>query len=1648
MADAPSLLVSSLGVAKAKKDRRGSTSPTGLADDGPLFAGRYGHRAELGRGAAGRVLLVADAADDGALRAMKVVPPEEAARLRWEFELLSAIAHPHVARVYELLRVSEPVGEPFRLAPGDAALIEQYVEGEPAERVADAMDTDADRIRFAVSAGRCLALALAAVHGAGMVHGDVKPQNLIVAARGGDAVLIDLGLANPPGPTGRAGGTPGYMAPEAWQGERSVGTDLYAVGATLHRLLAGRVPGDDVAGRPVAEVVARALSRWRPGAILPEATPPALRQLVEALLAPEPGERPASAREVAARLEGVAAELGEASDAIAVAGAQDRPSPAEQAMTMRALPWVGERSLLDSLVTHLSTGGVVAVVGPHGAGRSRLVWEAIRVLQERRAEEERTVPTAVRVEAGLPREGVRHDAIVHVQAGDDVDPADARGMVRAARLEGHHLAIVLERREPLEGAHANVAVGPLDTARLRTLLSHALRQAPNEGQLEAARRVSGGLAGRLCRILAAGLAAGTDVRKPQALAGLGVEEDAAAEVVVAPAARAVAELVAVAGGELDPDEVVAALGGAGRFDLLVADGLATLTDRGRLRLRDDVARALRASLAPGRRRELAGLIPVEGLSPHARGFVLAARGEQDAAAGAFLSAVRRRRRLGDAVGAARLAEDAQTELGRGPEVEDAAAEASAALRLERGDALRAAGRYAEAARALDGIDAAAAALLRAEVARLQGDAAGAAGEATRAAERATSAEERMRAEAILARLDLDAGRLEAALARAGEVREAAVAAGADGEAARALETMALGHLARGELEETGRLASEAVGRARRAGDRVGEARARSIAATVAMRSGRVQAAARGHVDAFELADAAGEAHAAATFLANVGLARLDAGEPGPAIVALREGARRLARLGREHDLARILYNLANAAMLVGDDALAQSAAAKAEEAAGSAGDASAEAWSSVVRAELALRGDAREAAREACAHAAEWIAHLVDPSARAALASRCATFWLELSDEMAAAEALERAREAGPAAGGDPVAEVEWRVAEVRAALHGRDVDGAREHAMAGWAAAEQAGLFELRLRAGFALADASEAAGDRQAAAQALSEVRSLLDAAANTLEAAARTRMRAVAAYRRAFAQVPDERAGAPSPDARWRHLASYAKRLTAERRVARLYEAILEAAVELTGAERGYVVSRDDSGGLRVREARGMDRRELARDVHAFSRSVVERALDGGQPMRTVDALRDETLQGAASIHALDLRSVLAVPVRRAGEVQAAIYLDDRLRPGAFGPDDVDLIVALAELGAVALESAERLRRERRAARRLAVLQRKLERTVEAQSLELASLKRATEGAPLEGSGIVARSEPMRRAMALAEKVAPSEVPVLVTGESGTGKELVARAIHAHGGRRDAPFVTESCGAVPETLLESVLFGHVRGAFTGAHRDRVGLFEAADGGTLFLDEIGEMSPAMQTKLLRAVQSGEIRPVGSERVRKVNVRILAATHRDLEAMVREGAFREDLYYRLAVVTVALPPLRERPDDIPALVSHFLVKHGGARPPRIAPPALRLLQRFPWPGNVRQLENEIQRAVVLADATIREEHLSDAVRGLAAAGRADAPDALDLKGQVDALERRLIREALERTAGNQTRAAQLLGVSRYGLQKMIKRLGIDASRP
>ncbi|HMK66146.1 MAG TPA: sigma-54 dependent transcriptional regulator [Thermodesulfobacteriota bacterium] len=325
------------------------------------------------------------------------------------------------------------------------------------------------------------------------------------------------------------------------------------------------------------------------------------------------------------------------------------------------------------------------------------------------------------------------------------------------------------------------------------------------------------------------------------------------------------------------------------------------------------------------------------------------------------------------------------------------------------------------------------------------------------------------------------------------------------------------------------------------------------------------------------------------------------------------------------------------------------------------------------------------------------------------------------------------------------------------------------------------------------------------------------------------------------------------------------------------------------------------------------------------------------------------------------------------------------------------------------------------------------------------EITFLKKEIQG-KYSFENIIGQSRPMQEVFYLMEKAIQSPVAVMIQGETGTGKELVARSIHYNSSRKDKPFVAQNCAALPEGLLESELFGHRKGSFTGAIADKKGLFELAHKGTIFLDEVGDTTPAMQVRLLRVLQEGEVRRIGDTNPTKVDVRVITATHRDLKSEIEAGRFRMDLYYRIQTFPIPLPPLREREGDIPLLADFFLKKHGKImeKQCRIDSEALNLLTRYAFPGNIRELENEIIRSMTLAadQGCITPDLLSDGVHQ-------DAPASIDLKnGTVqeitERMERTMVKKALEECHGNRTRAAQKLGISRRGLLNKIKRYGFE----
>ena len=396
----------------------------------------------------------------------------------------------------------------------------------------------------------------------------------------------------------------------------------------------------------------------------------------------------------------------------------------------------------------------------------------------------------------------------------------------------------------------------------------------------------------------------------------------------------------------------------------------------------------------------------------------------------------------------------------------------------------------------------------------------------------------------------------------------------------------------------------------------------------------------------------------------------------------------------------------------------------------------------------------------------------------------------------------------------------------------------------------------------------------------------------------------------------------------------------------------------------------------------------------------------------------------------------RSVLAAPLRSpSGEPLGVVEALNKKR-GPFTTNDEKIAQALADQAAIAIETATTLQTLKQ---RLAKLQ-----------AENTQLRKEVEGR-FSIQNIIGTSAPIQTIVRLIDQIRDSSVYVLITGESGTGKEMVAKALHYNSPRAGGPFVAINCAALPENLIESELFGYLKGTFTDAKSDKRGLFEEANGGTLLLDEIGELPLPLQAKLLRAIQEREIRRVGATHAIPVDVRVVAATNANLESAIRAGTFRQDLYFRLKVVEIHMPPLRQVQEDIPLLTNYFLRKYCqemGGSPKRLSAGAQRCLTKYDWPGNVRELENEIRRLVVSVRKTaVGEEDLPDAIRGAfhEAASSSTGPGG-SLKGAVEELEKRLIADALRQSRGNQLQAAKALSLSRQGLIKKMKRYRIKPS--
>jgi len=1591
----------------------------------------------LGEGANGPVAAVRDL-DGGTLLARKRVDAAD----RRETELLSRLRHP------DLLALEGTGGD----ADGRFLLTELCEAGDLSRVLADdpsaAPALLADALR-----------GLAFLHARGLVHGDVKPQNLLVGA---DRRLriADLGLARAQEAAER-GGTPGFMAPERLAARSCTAlSDLWSLGAAFAAALGAPFPPDPLrASEAWSQALASGDVARRAGPIAP---------LLVDLLRYDPSDRPPGARAAARRL---AAATGDPALA--------RETADSARAYLRPFRLAGRADALDGLCKAAAQPGIVLLRAAPGSGGTRVLEELAVALDGDLVD--------ARFAAALPVSD-RPLMVDNADAADDrLAAALAQWQRRAVEGEETRAAVVLvrpggprDRALAAEGARA-ADLPALDEHALEALVSEAF---PDRGDPRPlARRLHalcGGAPARAVTALSAlharglstpGVLVDEDVPGPEALDALGPLEalqsiDAELPSLLPPDSteRRVAALAACARRPLTASSARVAFeaGAAGASFAAFSGATRLLRDRGVLAAGDD--------LAPDGAHVRASLVRILGDD------------ERRAAHRALLRAVENRQRpwddetdpldladrahhllaLGDPRSTAAVSQAAAALLAKSLAREavsllDSASSSGTLAAADRLVHARALARVGETDRALELARGAAAegtpgaALLGAELLVRRGD------YRTAVAELEACARDEA-GDALLARALSLSGQHDRAL----EACDAAL-----GRAVQAVHradlaaTAALAAYYKGDPDAAEQRYRTARDLAREAADRPREAAAVNGLGLVAQRRARFDEARARYEDALALAQSCDDRAREGTCHLNLGTVLQELGRTREAAQAYRRAGTVARLVGERVQSARARSNLANLLIFLGSPAEARPAAEAARDLAASAGAGVVRAWSILLLGEAAMHEGRRDEAQERFQEARGLFASLDS----AAEALEAGIFLARLDADQgdrsrSVAAALEVAASARARGLDQHEARALLVAADALCDLGGRGAEAlAAAHRALGLALPSKRPDLLWRVEAALARASAPDAPAQAHHSARALAG----LDAAAKGvdpedragfLSRADRVRLKGLVA--------PYASLRAEAGDPRLARLLAVNRRLGAERNLKALLDEIVDQAVELCGAERGFVLLAPGHEGtkeekqepLHVVVARNIDGESLAKGALRVSRSIAERVMGEGEPELTLDAQEDERYAQQLSIAALKLRSVLCVPLRFQSKVLGALYLDNRFRAHAFGPEDLRLLESFADQAAIALAQVKaldeaRLAREAadRARAEIEELNRRLSDRVRVQEAEIERARREADEQRLAVATsfgeLVGESPAMRRVLRLLERIASTELTVLVTGESGTGKELVARALFAHGPRRDRPFVSINCAALAEGLLESELFGHVRGAFTGADRDKDGLFQVAHGGTLFLDEVGDMGPSMQAKLLRALQEGEIRRVGGRSSTKVDVRVVAATNRELEKLMKEGKFREDLYYRLNVVSVHLPPLRERREDLPLLCARLLADLPG-RPEgswRLSADALALLGAYSWPGNVRELRATLHTAALFAEGDVlgpgdfsNKTELfrrSEPAAGASPAGRT-----------MEQIELDAIRQTLQETHGNKTETARRLGIDRKTLYNKLARLG------
>ncbi|MBX3186224.1 MAG: sigma 54-interacting transcriptional regulator [Labilithrix sp.] len=1504
---------------------------------------RYESVARLGKGGGGEVWAVRDrvTGTDLALKALA----EDAG----EAEVMALVREAVTLSGLEGLGVPRVVAFGSLPASKRRYLVREIVAGKSLEEV---MDTgEGEWLRPIV----CAADQLTVLHRAGLLHGDIKPANVIVGDDG-TGTLVDLGLATPwrEGGARARGLTPKYAAPEILIGDPlTVRAEVYALGQTLADAVAAR--GDD----------------------LPPATRAALGKIAARATEENPQARYPSIDELASALK---------------SAARIDTRSLQEAVAWPVLGVDAAAQTLAAEAALLAPGEALAVIGPRRSGRTtlvrRLAWSLgvsgapVASVEPSRGAQALSAREVVALEldpwGGIdaPIEGLV--VVVDDLAGldDDARAALARAAERGARIVAVGDAGVARAVAP-QGVRT-FDVPPLEASAASELVRRAVPSLPDKlaaHLLARADRRPGELRAFVRRLGGRPITSTDEIDEIL---------DAASKRSVPPSSRSREEGLSDLSRALD----------TGRFDLAAEtlDALGAPTDDGE---------AVAFAIARGK------ILLARGDGPGAGDALDAAStaARRGPLARAWLTArARTYVRAGNFAQAASLAEEAAKASGR----DALSAEALAA----RGVALAYLGDEAKAREALDEAVAIAKSVGDARVvavalgsAAIAHQRAGRTKEAREAYEGALVSAEEAKDAWTLATMRLNLGGIAKAdgdLALSLVHLEAALdmgkRAGALMVVQQALFTLAnvdlyLGRYARaaGSIEHLATLRDKLSPNAR--------AELLGLQAEVATRTGEIDRAAR----LYELSAEAYDAVARP----------LDAAE------ARLEGIlTRLANAGEGStlDATSLSRELETVRAKLGDGGFAEH-----------------EPLACIVKGSLALaRGDeiaAREALDEAYERASkaglrEWSWRALD--ARARLASSQGATALARRDTEAALAMLEETAAKLPR----DLREVFWNDPRRRSLrqAHTATIPAASSSSVP-WSSTPNPPLRGRAIHA---------------------------------------ETSMPTMSSARSGITSM-----GAPLPaEDRLARIFEITRDLAREHDLDRLLVRVTDHAVGLLGAERGLIVLVNDEGGVVAHTARDSKGEEAAQN---FSRSVAERVIQDGEPVIATSARDDERLAQAVSVHQLMIQSIACVPIRGAppaGKTIGALYVETRLRPGVRFREELPTLAAFADQAAIAIEAARLIDENKRRADELEIANEeltaakdKLAELLGRRTEQLQNVRRDLKQARSElrshfgYAGLVGTSAAMRKLYALIERVRDTDVPILVTGESGTGKEMVARAVHVAGPRAKQPFLGVNCGAIPANLLESELFGHVRGAFTGAERDRKGLFREAENGTILLDEIGEMPQKMQAGLLRVLQEKTVRPVGGVKEEPCSARVIAATNRDLATMVAEGTFREDLFYRLHVVELKIPALRERTDDIPALIDHFLglfaARHKRERK-TIERTAVRRLQAFDWPGNVRQLEHVLLNAWLLSEESeITSDDLdlpTASVRpspplGTTSEPRTSASTTSTVRARTQEeyrdAEKEKILSALTRCNWNRVQAAKMIGVPRRTFYRRLKEYGI-----